>query len=120
MPPTLVTGSTSSSSSRVVIWLIEHQRFARKMSSGPSIVLYSASTIMNVPLGYIRQRRTQRFTWQWLLAIHASVPMLVLLRRHYKLPGNTIPTSVVVAIASQLAGGGIASYHKQNDDRRSI
>jgi hypothetical protein len=38
--------------------------------------------LINIPFGYWRGG-TRRFSWQWYLAIHIPVPLIVLIRIYY-------------------------------------
>lgn len=36
--------------------------------------------LLNLPMGYWRQG-VRKFSWQWIVAIHAMVPVVILMRR---------------------------------------
>lgn len=39
-----------------------------------------ATFLLNLPMGYWRQG-VRKFSWQWIVAIHAMVPVVILMRR---------------------------------------
>lgn len=46
-----------------------------------SIILMAVITfLLNLPMGYWRQG-VRKFSWQWVVAIHAMVPVIILMRR---------------------------------------
>jgi ABC-type molybdate transport system permease subunit len=73
-------------------------------------VLSAVAFGANVPLGQWRQEETQPFSWQWFTAIHASVPVIILLRRRLKLPGFAVPFNIAAAICGQLVGGRLQPF----------
>jgi hypothetical protein len=46
----------------------------------PIIVVAATTFLVNLPMGYWRQG-TRKFSWQWFVAIHAMVPVIILMRR---------------------------------------
>lgn len=64
--------------------------------------------LINLPFGYWRSR-TRRFSKQWLLAIHAPVPLVVACRFLLGLGWHliTFPVLVVAFFAGQLAGARV-------------
>lgn len=45
-----------------------------------SVLLMAVSVfLLNLPMGWWRQG-ARKFSWQWLVAIHAMVPLVILLR----------------------------------------
>ena len=45
-----------------------------------SVILMAVATfLLNLPMGYWRQG-VRKFSWQWIVAIHAMVPVIILLR----------------------------------------
>lgn len=68
------------------------------------IILVSlVSFIVNIPLGKWRER-TRKFSWQWFLAIHASIPLIIALRIALKLHPLAIPLNIAAAVAGQFVG----------------
>jgi hypothetical protein len=59
--------------------------------------------IVNVPLGVWREH-TRKFSFQWILAIHASIPLIIALRIGLKLHPVAIPINIVAAVLGQLIG----------------
>lgn len=46
-----------------------------------SVILMGLFTfLLNLPMGYWRQG-VRKFSWQWIVAIHAMVPVIILMRR---------------------------------------
>ena len=60
--------------------------------------------IVNIPMGMMRER-CRKFSWQWILWIHASIPLIVALRIGLKLHPLAIPINIVAAVAGQFIGG---------------
>ncbi len=46
----------------------------------PVILMAVATFLLNVPMGYWREG-VRKFSWQWIVAIHAMVPVVILMRR---------------------------------------
>lgn len=59
--------------------------------------------LLNVPLGMWREH-TKKFSWQWLLAIHASIPVIIWLRISLHLHPAAIPINITAAVIGQLIG----------------
>jgi len=59
--------------------------------------------LVNIPLGVWREH-TRKFSWQWILAIHASIPVIVALRIQLHLSPVAIPINIAAAIVGQLIG----------------
>ena len=58
---------------------------------------------VNIPLGVWREH-TKKFSWQWILAIHASIPLIIALRIGLKLHPLAIPINIASAVLGQLVG----------------
>ena len=58
---------------------------------------------VNIPLGVWREH-TKKFSWQWILAIHASIPLIIALRIGLKLHPVAIPINIAAAVLGQLVG----------------
>ncbi|MBI3319078.1 MAG: hypothetical protein HYZ89_00605 [Candidatus Omnitrophica bacterium] len=61
------------------------------------------SFLVNIPLGKWREH-TRKFSWQWFLAIHASIPLIIALRIGLKLHPLAIPVNIAAAVAGQFVG----------------
>ena len=69
------------------------------------ILLVSAVCLLvNIPLGWVRER-SRKFSWQWILWVHASIPLIVLLRIALHLPLLAIPINIAAALLGQFIGG---------------
>ena len=60
--------------------------------------------LVNIPMGMMRER-SKKFSWQWILWIHASIPLIVALRIGLKLRLIAIPLNIAAAILGQFLGG---------------
>ena len=60
--------------------------------------------LVNIPLGMMRER-SRKFSWQWFLWIHASIPVIVLCRIWLHLPALAIPINIAAAVLGQFLGG---------------
>eukprot|EP00850_Spirogloea_muscicola_P003777 SM000015S01277 [mRNA] locus=s15:992823:994397:+ [translate_table: standard] len=58
---------------------------------------------INVPLGMIREH-TIKFSPQWFLAVHAAVPLVVMLRKAVLLPKRAMAFTIASAILGQAIG----------------
>ena len=63
--------------------------------------------VINIPLGRLRAR-VPRFSWQWFLFVHASIPLIVVMRMMSGLGYFVIPLEVLAAVSGQLIGGQLA------------
>jgi len=70
--------------------------------------LLAVAFISNVPLGLWR-RGLRPFSFAWVVAIHASVPLLILLRFLLGLPFMVIPPEIALAFLGQWVGGRLLS-----------
>ncbi|MDO8690059.1 MAG: hypothetical protein Q7R39_08640 [Dehalococcoidia bacterium] len=61
------------------------------------------AVLMNVPLGLWRANLV-RFSWQWFLAIHASIPVLVGIRLILGLGWTVAPLALAAAVLGQFLG----------------
>ena len=59
--------------------------------------------VVNIPLGIWRER-TKKFSWQWILAIHASIPLIIALRIWLQLHPIAIPLNIAAAVFGQVLG----------------
>jgi len=60
--------------------------------------------LANLPLGRLRTR-CRRYGLPWFVAIHASIPLIVLLRVGLSIPWAWAPLFVAFAAAGQYLGG---------------
>jgi hypothetical protein len=62
--------------------------------------------LMNIPFGIWRSR-TRKFSWQWILAIHLPVPMIIALRIFSGLGFQfyTFPIMIAAFFIGQFSGG---------------
>jgi hypothetical protein len=67
--------------------------------------------LANVPLGYIREQFTSKYSIFWFASIHASIPLLYAWRKKYipYPPQWLIPMNILCAVAGQLIGGKVRS-----------
>ncbi|MBI3011611.1 MAG: hypothetical protein HYY58_03875 [Candidatus Omnitrophica bacterium] len=71
----------------------------------PKILLVSAICLLvNIPMGLMRER-CRKFSWQWILWVHASIPLIIFLRIALRLPSLAIPINIAAAVLGQLIGG---------------
>ena len=69
------------------------------------IVLVSLICLLvNIPMGMMRER-CRKFSWQWILWVHASIPLIVALRIGLKLHSLAIPINIAAAVFGQFIGG---------------
>jgi len=62
---------------------------------------------VNIPLG-MRRQRCRKFSWQWIVWIHASIPLILALRVWLTLPPIAIPLNIAAAVLGQFIGGSHA------------
>ena len=60
--------------------------------------------LVNIPMGRMRER-CKKFSWQWILWVHASIPLIIALRIALKLHPIAIPINIAAAVAGQFIGG---------------
>jgi hypothetical protein len=58
---------------------------------------------INLPLGAYRAT-VRKFSWQWVLAIHLSIPFVVLIRLSFGLGWWFVPFTLASAVTGQLLG----------------
>lgn len=79
------------------------------------LTLAFCALLVNIPLGYIRGNRP-KFSLQWYLWIHASIPLIIYLRAILEIPGAFIPTTIFIAIIGQILGGHWRESQMTNKD----
>ncbi len=60
--------------------------------------------LVNIPMGRMRER-SRKFSLQWILWIHASIPLIVFLRIWLHLHPIAIPINIAAAVLGQFLGG---------------
>jgi hypothetical protein len=68
------------------------------------LLLSLACFLVNVPMG-ARRERCRKFSWQWILWVHASIPLIIALRLGLHLPAIAIPINIAAAVLGQFVGG---------------
>lgn len=66
-------------------------------------ILCVVTAAINIPFGIVRAGQ-ERYSWQWLLAVHLSVPLIIILRLATHQGWGSIPWLVACAVAGQLTG----------------
>ncbi|KAG1657482.1 hypothetical protein FOA52_001397 [Chlamydomonas sp. UWO 241] len=61
------------------------------------------AALVNMPCGMVREHTT-KFSWQWVVAVHASVPFVAMLRKAVIMPKMAILFTIAAAIAGQQMG----------------
>ena len=61
--------------------------------------------LVNIPMGMMRER-ARKFSLQWILWVHASIPLIVALRLWLRLHPAAIPINIAAAVLGQFLGGG--------------
>lgn len=74
--------------------------------------------VVNLPFGWWRGG-LRKFSPQWFLAVHAPVPMVVVLRLLLEVPSVFIPLFIVASIAGQYLGGKIRTLRIENTATKS-
>jgi hypothetical protein len=67
--------------------------------------------LLNIPFGWWRSR-SRKFSWQWVLAIHLPVPIIIALRIYSGLGFQliTFPVMIAAFFLGQFAGGKANSF----------
>jgi len=68
------------------------------------IVVALAALLLNIPLGVWREH-VSKFSVRWFVAVHASIPVLFLLRQLFGLSAWYIPLTLTLAVVGQSIGG---------------
>ncbi len=66
--------------------------------------LFSLSFMLNVPCGFIR-RKYRKFSLMWFACIHATIPIIYLVRIFSNLDYKYIPVFIAAAVIGQVWGG---------------
>ncbi len=70
----------------------------------PYLTLAITALSLNIACGYFREKTT-KFTLNWWLWIHASIPVLIYLRNIFHTVKIFIPVCIILAILGQIIGG---------------
>lgn len=62
-----------------------------------------ASTLLNIPFGMLREH-TRKFSPQWFLVVHATIPFIAMFRKAIVMPPYAILFTVAAAIGGQAIG----------------
>jgi hypothetical protein len=77
----------------------------RKVGTGLELILLClAAAAINLPFGFYRAGM-RRFSWQWFLAIHFPVPLVIVMRLLSGEGWRVVPLLIACAVLGQLAGG---------------
>ena len=60
--------------------------------------------LVNIPMGMMRER-SRKFSLQWMLWVHASIPLIIVLRIGLHLHWIVIPINIASAVLGQFIGG---------------
>lgn len=71
-----------------------------------ALALGATSVAANVPCGAWREH-TRKFSFQWFLAVHATIPFVAMLRKAVLMPPWAIMLTVAGAVAGQQAGAAL-------------
>lgn len=84
----------------------------------PAATLTVFSFICNLPLG--RWRSTvKKFSLNWFLAVHLSIPLIIFLRLKLGLSAWDIPLNLAAAIAGQYVGSSAGVREKGSCDKNA-
>ena len=61
------------------------------------------TALLNAPCGAVRAH-TRKFSWEWVLAVHASIPFIVMLRKALMMPPYAVLVTITAAVLGQTAG----------------
>lgn len=68
------------------------------------LILSSITLLLNLPFGYARAK-ARRFSFRWLLYIHAPIPFIFIARILSHIEIKYIPFLALAAIFGQIVGG---------------
>lgn len=74
--------------------------------------LFALSMAGNVPPGMLKEH-FDKFSPQWILAVHASVPVVAALRKATRLPPYAILVTVLGSVLGQIVGGRMERHHME-------
>lgn len=70
--------------------------------------IVSIAFLVNLPLGRLRAH-ARKFSWQWFVYVHASVPLIIVLRLTSGVGYEVIPLEILAAVGGQLLGGSLGA-----------
>lgn len=68
--------------------------------------LITATIVLNIPLGYLRQG-VEKFSFAWYFYVHISIPLVIYLRIKSGYSWKFIPLTLAGAVIGQIIGGRI-------------
>ncbi len=72
-------------------------------SAGKVVLIALVAFFLNLPFGMLRTRY-KKFSWKWLLCIHAPIPIVAFLRITTKTHWKFIPVFLATSILGQVVG----------------
>lgn len=75
--------------------------------------LITATIVLNIPLGYLRQG-VEKFSFAWYFYIHISIPLIIYLRIKSGYSWKFIPLTLAGAVIGQIVGGRIRRKRNAN------
>ena len=84
-----------------------------------TLLLCLGAMIVNLPFGYYRAG-TRKFSWQWFLAVHLPVPLIVVMRLASGISWEAIPLIVTSDVAGQIIGGMLRTGFRQQPAREEL
>lgn len=77
----------------------------------------AAVLVLNVPFGYWRAG-VRKFSWQWILAVHLPVPMVIALRIYSGLGFHfySFPIMIGAFFLGQMSGGKLKAILRRRDE----
>ncbi|MDO8736769.1 MAG: hypothetical protein Q7K29_06755 [Thermoleophilia bacterium] len=97
------------------------------MELQPTIILCLGAFLLNLPFGFYRAG-TRKLSWQWFVAIHFPVLLIIVARLVSGVSWHAIPLVFASDIAGQLLGGMLRpavkvavepGNHSENQGRRT-
>ena len=76
------------------------------------LVVSIVCLLVNIPLGRMRER-ARKFSWQWILWVHASITLIILMRIGLQLHPVAIPINIASAVLGQFIGGAPEKKRRQ-------
>lgn len=67
------------------------------------LAIGALSTVANMPFGMWREH-TKKFSAEWIIAVHACIPFIAMLRKAVIMPKYAILLTIATAIAGQAMG----------------
>lgn len=73
---------------------------------------------LNIPFGWYRHN-TEKFSFKWMLSLHAPIPLVFVLRRALGLGTGAIPFLVLFDILGQIGGSRLRARFNKHEDSDS-